>query len=54
MPRKCIKHTNTFCYVYRSFTAQAQRRTITPDLQKMYQLYFACPLGDQDKDWPLM
>ena len=30
---------------------RAQWRAITPDLQKLYQLYSGCPLGDQDKDW---
>jgi hypothetical protein len=53
MPRKCINHPNTLRYVRvcGSFIAKAQRRTITPDLQKLYQLYLGCPLGDQVKEW---
>jgi hypothetical protein len=30
---------------------EAQQCTVTPDLQKLYQLHFGCPLGDQDKEW---
>lgn len=51
MPRKCLNHPNSFCYTCGSFTPKSQRRTITPRLQKLYQLYFGCPLGDQDKGW---
>ena len=51
MTRKCINHPNPFCYVRGSFITEAQRRTITPDLQKLYQLYFGCPLGDKEKFW---
>jgi len=53
MPRKCINHTNTFgTYVVRSRRKLSD--IVTPDLQKLYQLYFGCPLGDQDKDRALM
>jgi len=51
MPPKCVNHPKTFCYVRDSFTANTQRRTVTPDLHKVYQLYRDCSLGDQDKDW---
>ena len=51
LPRKCINHPKTFCYLCDSFTAKTQRRAITPDLQKVHQLYRCCSLGDQDKDW---
>ena len=30
---------------------KAQKRRITPEIKKLYQLYFGCPLGDQDKSW---
>ena len=50
MPRKCISHPNTLCYLRGSFIATAQGRTFTPDLQKLYQLYLGCPLGDQFKE----
>ena len=51
MPRKCKNNPDLFCYVCGSFTIKAQRRAITPDLKKIYKLYFGCPLGDQDKHW---
>ena len=38
-------------YIRGSFIAKAQRRTITRNFQKLYQLYYDCPLGDQDRDW---
>ena len=47
MTRKCINLPSPF----RSFTTEAQRRTITPDLQKLYQLHFGCPLGNKEKVW---
>jgi len=50
MPQKCINHPDTFCCICGSFTVKAQWHTITSDLQKLYQLYFGCPL-DQNKDW---
>jgi hypothetical protein len=49
--RKCIILPNTHCYVRGSFTAKPQRRTNTRDFQKFHQLYYSCPLLDQDKDW---
>jgi hypothetical protein len=52
--RKYINHPNTFCYVCGSFTTEAQRRTITTDLKILYQLYFGCPLGEQDRTEHLM
>jgi hypothetical protein len=51
MPRKCINHPHTFCYVCGSFTLKTQQHTFTPNLQKLYQLYFGCPLGDQNNNW---
>lgn len=51
MPRHCLNHPDTFCYVCGSFTTKSQRRKITADLKKIYKLYFSCPLGDQDKPW---
>src|ERR1700761_9356004 len=51
MPRHCLNHPDTFCYVCGSFTTKSQRRIITADLKKIYKLYFSCPLGDQDKPW---
>ena len=58
-------HTHIYIYIYiyiyvtnygvrGSFTTEAQRSKITPDYQKLYQLYFVCPLGDQDRNEHLM
>ena len=51
MPRQCKNHSDIFYYVCGSFAIKSQRRKITNDLRKIYQLYFGCPLGDQDKTW---
>ena len=51
MPRKCKNNPDLFCYACDNFTMKAQRRSITPNLKKIYKLYFGCPLGDQDKKW---
>ena len=51
MPRKCKNSSNLFCYVCGSFTVKTHRRAITSDLKRIFQLYFGCPLGDQDKQW---
>ena len=40
-----------FCYVCREFIAEAQKRTKTTEIKKIYNQYFDCPLGDQDKLW---
>jgi hypothetical protein len=50
MPRKCINHPNTLCHVCGSFIANAQRHTVTPDLQKLYQLHLGSPFGDKVKE----
>ena len=49
MPRKCKNSPHLFCYICGSFTVKTQRRAITSDVKRIYQLYFGCPLGDQDK-----
>ena len=51
MPRKCKNSPNLFCYVCGSFTVKTQRRAITSDVKRIYQLYFGFPLGDQGKQW---
>lgn len=51
MPRDCKNHPDTFCYVCGSFTPKSQKRSITKDIEKIYRIYFGCPLGDQDKAW---
>jgi hypothetical protein len=54
MPPKCINLPSTFCYDPDSFTMGAQRRKITPDYQKLYQLKIGCSLGYQGRTEHLM
>jgi hypothetical protein len=51
MSRHCVNHADNFCYVCGSFTTKSQRRGITNDVKRIYELYFGYPLGDQDKPW---
>ena len=51
MHRACTNHPDNFCYVCVFFFVKSQRRTITNQLKNIYELYFGCPLGDQDKSW---
>ena len=51
MNRNCKNNPNMFCYVCGEFTTRRQRKTITLFLRNAYQVYFGCPLGDQDKSW---
>ena len=41
MPRKCLNHSDRFCFVCGKFTSKEQRN-ITHDIKKN----FGCPLGD--------
>ena len=51
MPRNCKNSPGTFCYICGQFTLSGQRKKITPEISKIYKMYFGCPLGDQDKTW---
>jgi len=51
MPRKCLKHPDTRCYVCGEMTFQFQRRNFTPLIKKCCELYFGCKVGNQDKSW---
>ena len=51
MPRNCKNSPDAFCYICGQFTLSGQRKKITPEISKIYKLYFGCPLGDQDKTW---
>jgi hypothetical protein len=33
------------------YTIKLNRKTITPLIEKAYELYFGCKTGDQDKPW---
>lgn len=51
MPRKCVNHPDSFCYVCGDVTFKKQRRRFTPLVKTCYKLYFGCEIGDQDKNW---
>ena len=53
MPRKCLKHPDTWCYVWGEMTFQFQRRNFAPLIKKCFELYFGCKVGGQDKSWAL-
>ncbi|CAK8676998.1 unnamed protein product [Clavelina lepadiformis] len=54
MPRKCIKNADNFCYICGEITFSSQKRSITAVVRKanlVFNLYFGCKVGDQDKSW---
>lgn len=51
MPRKCVTHPDSFCYICGEVTFKKQRRTFTPLIRSCYEMYFSCKIGDQDKNW---
>lgn len=51
MPRNCINFIDAFCYIFCNFTLSGQRKKITPEISKIYKLYFGCSLEDQEKTW---
>lgn len=51
MPRKCKSQPNSYCYVCGRFATTEQRTRITSESKQIYQAYFGCKLGDQDKVW---
>jgi hypothetical protein len=42
MPRKCVNDVDSFCYVCGDYTIKLNRKTITPLIKKIYELYFGC------------
>ena len=42
MPRNCKNSPDAFCYICRQFTLSGQRKKITPEISKIYKLYFGC------------
>jgi hypothetical protein len=50
MPRKCLNHPDTFCYVCGELTFESQRN-FTTLIKKCYEFYFGCKVGDQGKYW---
>ena len=51
MPRNCKNQADNFCYICGELTLKRNRRRLTPHVKKLYELYFGCRLGDQDKNW---
>ena len=51
MNRKCKNSPDSYCYICGSFTLKRCRRQLSPHVMKLYELYFGCKVGDQDKRW---
>ena len=51
MSQSCINNTDSFCYICSEFTPKSQQSGLTSLVQKAYDLYFQCKVGDQDKTW---
>jgi len=49
MPRECLYHFGTFCYVCGWQTFKSRRRNFTPLIKKYCELSFGCKVGDEDK-----
>jgi len=49
--RKCLNHSDTFCYGCGGLTFKPQGLNFTLLVKKFYELYFGCKGGDQDKSW---
>jgi len=51
MPRKCVNSSDAFCYICGEVTFKSWRWSFTPLIEKCYEHYFGCKVGDQDKSW---
>ena len=40
-----------YCYICGKYTTPINRRNMTLKIQDLYQKYFGCHIGDQDKPW---
>lgn len=49
MPRHYKNPADSFCYICGSRTLKEYKRRLTSHVKKLYELYFACKVGDQDK-----
>ena len=47
----CINHPDNFCYVCGEYTPPAHRVKLNSRIRYAYKHYFACQIGDQDKQW---
>ena len=51
MPKKCLYHFGTFCYVCGWLTFKSRRRNFTPLFKKCCELSFGCKVVEEDKSW---
>lgn len=51
MPKECLNHPDSFCYVCGQFSFKFQRRNFTPYVKKCYQECFGFSVGQQEKAW---
>lgn len=51
MHRKCLNSKDSFCYTCGELLFANERRNWTSGLKKLYELYFGCKVGDEDKPW---
>ena len=49
--RQCRTDPSRFCYICGELTFAREKRSITSHIKKIYDTYFDCCLGDQDKSW---
>jgi hypothetical protein len=49
--RGCVNHPNSFCYICGEYTVKKYQRTLTNKVKQLYNLYFGCAIGNQDKIW---
>ena len=50
--RGCINHPDNFCYVCGEYTPPAHRVKLNSRITYAYKHYFACQVGNQDKNGP--
>lgn len=51
MSRNCKNSSDSFCYICGDVTLKQYKRRLTARVKKLYESYFGCKLGDQDKKW---
>ena len=53
MQRSGVNSADSFYYVCGECTVKEHVKKITSLIEKAYELYFGCRIGDQDKVWAL-
>ena len=49
--RVCVNNPDLFCYICGKYTHPETRRNMTERVKQVYEKYFGCKVGDQDKIW---